>query len=120
MKIETIKDALGATVLEGEKGLGLSVEHVYASDLMSDVLAFGKPDSILLTGLATLIDAMPAESIRRPLLEFYAPRLEAGEFADSLATVLGLPSAAGAALGRQNPHLGKGFYMIIHLGMGFT
>ncbi len=48
-----IKDALGASVIEGKDRLDTVVEHVYASDLMSDVLAFGKPDSILLTGLAT-------------------------------------------------------------------
>lgn len=48
-----IKEALGASVIEGEDDLDTKVEHVYASDLMSDVLAFGRPDSILLTGLAT-------------------------------------------------------------------
>lgn len=48
-----IKDALQASVIEGEEKLGTSVDLVYASDLMSDVLAFGKPNSILLTGLAT-------------------------------------------------------------------
>ncbi len=53
MEIKTIKDALNATVLVGENGLESTFEHVYASDLMSDVLAFGKPNSILLTGLAT-------------------------------------------------------------------
>jgi len=48
-----IKEALGASVIEGEDDLDTKVEHVYASDLMSDVLAFGRPESILLTGLAT-------------------------------------------------------------------
>jgi serine/threonine-protein kinase RsbT len=42
-----IKDALGASVIEAEDRLDSSV------DLMSDVLAFGKSNSILLTGLAT-------------------------------------------------------------------
>ncbi len=51
MKIEAIKNALDASVIEGEEYLGNEIEHVYASDLMSDVLAFGKPHSILLTGL---------------------------------------------------------------------
>jgi serine/threonine-protein kinase RsbT len=50
--IETIKTALGATVLSGSELLQTKISHVYASDLMSDVLAFGKSDSILLTGLA--------------------------------------------------------------------
>lgn len=48
-----IKDALEASIIEAEDRLGTTVEHIYASDLMSDVLAFGQPNSILLTGLAT-------------------------------------------------------------------
>lgn len=48
-----IKDVLGASVIAGEDRLDATVEYVYASDLMSDVLAFGRPNSILLTGLAT-------------------------------------------------------------------
>jgi serine/threonine-protein kinase RsbT len=53
VEIKMIKDALGASVIEGNDRLDNGIEHVYASDLMSDVLAFGKPNSILLTGLAT-------------------------------------------------------------------
>lgn len=53
MEIGKVKEALEAVVIEAENGLNVMVEHIYASDLMSDVLAFGKPNSILLTGLAT-------------------------------------------------------------------
>lgn len=53
MQIRLIKEVLEAAVIEGEDRLDLAVDDVYASDLMSDVLAFGKPNSILLTGLAT-------------------------------------------------------------------
>jgi len=53
IKIGIVKEALNATVLEGEVQLEETVEHIYASDLMSDVLAFGLPNSLLLTGLAT-------------------------------------------------------------------
>lgn len=53
MTIETIKKVLGATVLAGTELLQTEIRYVYASDLMSDVLAFGKSDSILLTGLAS-------------------------------------------------------------------
>ena len=66
VEIKMIKDALEASVIEGEDGLNATVEHVYASDLMSDVLAFGRPDSILLTGLATqqaVISAHMAEFV---------------------------------------------------------
>jgi len=51
--MRVIKDALGASVIEGENRLNTVVEYVYASDLMSDVLAFGRSNSVLLTGLAT-------------------------------------------------------------------
>jgi serine/threonine-protein kinase RsbT len=53
VEIRMIKDVLEASVIEGEDQLDTVVEQVYASDLMSDVLAFGRADSILLTGLAT-------------------------------------------------------------------
>jgi anti-sigma regulatory factor (Ser/Thr protein kinase) len=53
VEIRMIKEVLEASVIEGEDGLDTGIEHVYASDLMSDVLAFGRPNSILLTGLAT-------------------------------------------------------------------
>jgi serine/threonine-protein kinase RsbT len=48
-----IKEALEASVIEGEGLLEESIEYVYASDLMSDVLAFGKSNSVLITGLAS-------------------------------------------------------------------
>jgi serine/threonine-protein kinase RsbT len=64
VKVKMIKNVLEASVLVGEDKLDTMIEHVYASDLMSDVLAFGKPRSILLTGLATqqaIISAHMAE-----------------------------------------------------------
>ena len=53
MNIEVVKNALDARIIEGADRLDVVVDFIYASDLMSDVLAFGKPRSILLTGLAT-------------------------------------------------------------------
>jgi anti-sigma regulatory factor (Ser/Thr protein kinase) len=53
LEFAVIKDALRASVIEGNNKLAVDVEHFYASDLMSDVLAFGLPNSVLLTGLAT-------------------------------------------------------------------
>ena len=64
MKIGEIKDVLEAAVIAREDLLDGEVSEIYASDLMSDVLAFGKPNSILLTGLASqqsLISAHMAE-----------------------------------------------------------
>lgn len=50
----TVKDAmnvLGARVLVGEEHLDREVRSACGSDMMSDVLAFSKDHSVLLTGL---------------------------------------------------------------------
>ena len=52
MDVRTVIDALDAIVLSGDDRLDTVIEKIYASDLMSDVLAFGKAESVLLTGLA--------------------------------------------------------------------
>ncbi len=53
LKLNQIKKALNADVIFGDNQLTTIINGVYASDLMSDVLAYGKPESILLTGLCT-------------------------------------------------------------------
>ena len=50
-KLEDLKNILDAQVLWGEDLLSAEIKSVSASDLMSDVLAFVKEDSLLLTGL---------------------------------------------------------------------
>lgn len=51
MTIQEIKDILGAKVIYGEKYLPKEVHNACGSDMMSDVLAFVKDQSVLLTGL---------------------------------------------------------------------
>lgn len=51
MLIREIKDILDAKVLCGEDLLDTEVKSACGSDLMSDVLAFVKEQSVLLTGL---------------------------------------------------------------------
>ena len=51
MNLAHIKNVLEAEVLCGHGYLDKEIEMVYASDLMSDVLAFVKSGSFLLTGL---------------------------------------------------------------------
>ena len=51
MNLAHIKDILGAELLCGFDYLDKEINMVYASDLMSDVLAFVKSGSFLLTGL---------------------------------------------------------------------
>ena len=51
MKIRTIAELLNAKVLCGEDRLDNDVTSACGSDMMSDVLAFVKDQSVLLTGL---------------------------------------------------------------------
>ena len=45
------KEILDATVFVGNEKLEMEVKTAFSADLMSDVLAFAKEDSLLLTGL---------------------------------------------------------------------
>ncbi|MBM3709381.1 MAG: hypothetical protein FJW61_03015 [Actinobacteria bacterium] len=51
MILERVKDILEAEVITGTKNLKMEIKMGCGCDLMSDVLAFTKPDSLLLTGL---------------------------------------------------------------------
>lgn len=51
MRLKQIKEILEAELLVGEESLDLEVTTICGADLLSDVLAFAKPDSLLLTGL---------------------------------------------------------------------
>lgn len=51
MKLSEIKEILDAEVICGEELLENEVSSAFGSDMMSDVLAYAKSDSVLLTGL---------------------------------------------------------------------
>ena len=51
MTVRDARDILGARVLTGEEFLDREARSACGSDMMSDVLAFSKDHSILLTGL---------------------------------------------------------------------
>lgn len=51
MTAKDVRDILGARVLTGEEYLDREVKSACGSDMMSDVLAFSKDHSVLLTGL---------------------------------------------------------------------
>ena len=51
MKIREMKEILDAQFLYGEELADLDAEFVFSADMMSDVLAFSKDHSVLLTGL---------------------------------------------------------------------
>lgn len=52
MTLREISELLQAEVICGEENLEQEITSVGGSDLMSDVLAFGKPGLLLLTGLS--------------------------------------------------------------------
>lgn len=58
MTLKEIKKLLQADVITGKDSLDTEITFAGASDLMSDVLAFGKPGILLLTGLSN------AQSVR--------------------------------------------------------
>ncbi|MFQ6035736.1 MAG: DRTGG domain-containing protein [Sedimentisphaerales bacterium] len=51
MTLEEVKEILEAEILVGEEDLALEIKMACGADLLSDVLAFTKSDSLLLTGL---------------------------------------------------------------------
>ncbi|OPY04199.1 MAG: DRTGG domain protein [Syntrophorhabdus sp. PtaB.Bin184] len=51
MNLQQVKDILDADVIVGNDQLEMEVKTAFGADLMSDVLAFAKPGSLLLTGL---------------------------------------------------------------------
>lgn len=51
LKLREVKEILNAEVIVGEDKLDMEVKTAFGADLMSDVLAFAKAGSILLTGL---------------------------------------------------------------------
>ncbi len=52
MTLREIKELLQAEIITGDDRLDEEITAAGASDLMSDVLAFGKPGILLLTGLS--------------------------------------------------------------------
>jgi len=59
--LNDVKDILGAEVLAGHEYLERTVETVCGADLMSDVLAFTKEKTLLLTGLTNIQAIRTAE-----------------------------------------------------------
>ena len=51
MKLQEVRDILDAEIIVGKDLMNTEVRTAFGADLMSDVLAFAKPGSLLLTGL---------------------------------------------------------------------
>ncbi|MGD2294853.1 MAG: hypothetical protein PVF22_03360 [Candidatus Aminicenantes bacterium] len=63
MKLKEIKELLDAEVIWGEDFLEEEIRFAGGSDLMSDVLAFGKPGILLMTGLSNAQSVRTADII---------------------------------------------------------
>jgi len=63
MILKEIKELLQADVICGGDNLNLEIHFAGGSDLMSDVLAFGKPGILLLTGLTNAQSVRTADII---------------------------------------------------------
>ena len=65
MTAKQVQEVLGARVLVGSEYLDQEVKTACGSDLMSDVLAFSKDHSVLLTGLCWISCALFLSGGRR-------------------------------------------------------
>jgi predicted transcriptional regulator len=63
MTLKEIQAILQAEIICGGDRLDTEIEYAGASDLMSDVLAFGRPDLLLITGLSNVQSVCTAEII---------------------------------------------------------
>ena len=70
MNVEQIRAALGASVASGTELLGEEVASACGSDLMSDVLAFVKERTVLLTGLVNAQVIRTAEMLDMVVVVF--------------------------------------------------
>jgi predicted transcriptional regulator len=63
MKLRDLMEVVEAELIVGEERLDLEIEKAFASDLMSDVLAFATEGSLLLTGLTNAQVVRTAEMV---------------------------------------------------------
>lgn len=85
LNLKQIKEALQANAICKADHLNQSLHGVYASDLMSDVLAYGEAGSILLTGLCTnqaIVSAYMADFKAIVFLRGKTPNLDIIQFGE--------------------------------------
>ena len=103
MKIKDIRDLLDAKVICGEEHLDRDVFSACGSDMMSDVLAYVKDQSVLLTGLVNSQVIRTAEMMDMVCIVFVRSKMPSAEMTELaresgialLATDLRLYEACG-------------------------
>ena len=108
MKIEEIAEIIECDVVVGKRGFDHDFDRVCAADLMSDVLAFSTPGSLLLTGLRnaqSVVTAHMAEVkavvyVRGKMPDDAAMRLADQKGIPLLTTRLSMFESCGRLLGK--------------------
>lgn len=91
MKIRELAELLNAKILCGEAELeSAEADYVYAADLMSDVLAFAQPGTLLLTGLMNIQIVRTAQMLDLPAVLFVRGKYPQEELV-RLASQVGVP-----------------------------
>lgn len=91
MKLREVISAIDAKVLcRDEKVDGMEIETAYACDLMSDVLAFCTPGSLLMTGLTNIQIVRTAQMLDIPAILFVRGKIPQEETI-ALANQSGIP-----------------------------
>jgi predicted transcriptional regulator len=90
MTLKEIKELLNAEVICGEEHLGIDIEFAGGSDMMSDVLAFGQPGILLLTGLSNNQSVRTADIIEAKAI-IYVRGKRPDDIGIKLAREKGLP-----------------------------
>jgi serine/threonine-protein kinase RsbT len=117
-EIKKISEVLEAEVIVGADSLDTKITTIYASDLMSDVLAYGQSGALLLTGLNTIqaaISSYMAEIKAIVFLRGKIPGEDIRKFAEGKGIIILSTKAdmyeACIKIARTNGHLlpsGKG------------
>ncbi len=89
MKISQVRDLLDAKVICGEELLERHVYSACGSDMMSDVLAYVKDQSVLLTGLVNSQVIRTAEMMDMVCIVFVRSKMPSAEMIE-LATESGI------------------------------
>lgn len=90
LRLRDVVEALECDIIIGEDALDLVVERGCAADLMSDVLAFSKPGSVLFTGL-TNAQAVRTADIAEVRAIVFVRGKKPGQDAIDLAKERGIP-----------------------------
>lgn len=111
MKLKVVREILNCRVIAGGDKLDEEIEVGCGADLMSDVLAFIKPEALLLTGLtnvqsvrtATVAEVKAIVYVRGKLPDEEAVELAQGEGIVLLATDLPMFESCGKLYARGLP-----------------